>query len=1347
MVLCDPNREAFEAGIFEEYNITKNEIPLIENNSRNQPRDMSEIPARVAAANARREIIDESWGNLMKDPEQLCGGVLEYDNHSSSYLLNSGGLINISLKALIINGSITVSDGTDVVMENVTIYFNFAGTDPYISVIGGSSLTLRNVTVDSDVPVRIYSERSNITMENTFVNKVKGNDVILGNLTMDNSYIAGLEDTFVIDRSLFELREGHINGSSTGVVRFVDSVFYISNSAVSNINGLNARSTSTGEIRDSMFYNNKNAIFSNGQFKISENLTIHNTSFLGNERDIIGFQIDVEVRDCIFANSTEKTIGDSDGRSRGNRGVNRDDPIASFVMNDNIFYNNSFLEFASVNLTTAGNVYYDSREGYDIYDCNVFMKDETFFKEIQQGLQVNDVRDSDAILEELTFTNWYSPISATDSNIDATACVFDYCSKGFDLSMNKPDFDISLTSCTFSNCYIPITIDGSGGVVNIEKLAVIDCSHAVDIYYSDVIMDDALIITSGWNLRTQHALVNAMNMTMDVTKTTIGTDSTLNILLEMELLLLDYEDQPLSGVFIDVEEIGGGPSYLLKSDDNGIVEMMLINITKESSGTIYYDVYRIYHESEQWGYLYEEVNIENGEFLILRIGFSDLAITSFEQSNEEPYHGMDMTTTVWVKNLDLMPTVDLKVYFYMDFDVKEQRYIPALGPNESAEMIFGWKALQGGQMLGIHVDPLNEIFESNETNNYFSEFVQVIAEPEKPMAHLVMSLNKILVGEKVVFNASGSTTGTPEIQYNYYFGDGNNSGWVNYPEVVRTYNQTGLFFPFCKVRDGYDRISSNSSDLILEVMEPPPPPKRPIAHIAPPFYTTEFITVESLITFSPVGSYSPDEAEIINYKWDFGDGEIIESMNNTATPHKYEDDLNYTVSLVVTDSRNLDSLPATVRINVVNLPPKAVAWLKPASVKEGGKVFFSSIGTTDPDDNPDTELIYEWIFPNGTIISGKMISKIFDESGDFDITFRVTDDDNGSDIKNLFFSVIEGENGTVVKNGSGEDKGIFAACWDFIIDYWLWSLCILVVVLFASSIFIRTRFQSKKSRYRKLMVEQKGLEERIREKEVKRSYKEAEKKIKKRILSGERIDFTVSDGEVPSYDDDIEYYGLDNVLEYDGNMGIGVVGVPVDHDDYEEDEYYNVEEYVDHEEENYFQDDEYEDESEDRDDVDFRDYDDEDEEGMETDHLDFQGDDYDEESDPDLETDDVDFQDDNYDDDDDGGMETDHVDYQSDDYIEEDDQGLEPDDVDFQDDYYNEEDDRGMEMEDPEDTGNNENEIEDSDFEVMVNDSANGDDRDSHYEFRVEKGAGVKSERTGIKQNEEDDDWNWTEDQ
>ncbi|MDP7265834.1 MAG: hypothetical protein QGH39_09800, partial [Candidatus Thermoplasmatota archaeon] len=90
---------------------------------------------------------------------------------------------------------------------------------------------------------------------------------------------------------------------------------------------------------------------------------------------------------------------------------------------------------------------------------------------------------------------------------------------------------------------------------------------------------------------------------------------------------------------------------------------------------------------------------------------------------------------------------------------------------------------------------------------------------------------------------------------------------------------------------------------------------------------------------------------------------------------------------------------------------------------------------------------------------------------------------------------------------------------------------------------------------------------------------------------------------------------------------------------------------------------------------------------------------------------------------------------------------LEPDDVDFQDDYYNEEDDRGMEMEDPEDTGNNENEIEDSDFEVMVNDSANGDDRDSHYEFRVEKGAGVKSERTGIKQNEEDDDWNWTEDQ
>jgi len=1334
MILYYRNRETVDSGIFKEYNGSNDDVALFANSGRKTPKDLPEVPDKIAAANAQRDMLDERLDNLMDDPGQLCGGVLEFDNHSSSYLLNSGGSIHITLKKLIINGSLNLENETDVVMENVSIYFNFAGTDPYISVDSGSSLTLRNVTVDSDVPVRIYGFESNITMENSFINKVKGNGIILGKLTMNNSYFAGLEETFVIDRSLFELREGHINGNSEGIIRFVDAVYYISNSAVSNIYGLNARSTSSGEISNSIFYNNKDAIFSDGLFKISENLSIHNTSFLGNERDMIDFQIDVEVQDCIFTNSTDKTIGDSDGRRGANRAVNRDEPRASIVMKENIFFNNTFLEFSSVNLTTAGNVYYESREGYDIFDCTVFMNGETFFKENKQGVQVNDIRGSDITLEELTFINWYCPFSTLDSSINASGSTFYNCSIGFHLSMNTPEFDVYLGSCTFSDCITPIAIDGYGGLVNIEQLTVLDCTHAVDTYYSDVNIDDALIITDGWNIRMQHADVNALNITVDESKTVVGTDSTLNILLEMELLLRDYSDNPLPGVFIDVEEIGVGPSYTFKSDTNGIVKMILINFTKEEAGTTYYDVYRIYHESEQWGYLYEEVNVMNGDFLILRIGFSDLAIGSFDQSCEDPYHGMEMTTTVSVKNLDLMPAVNCTVYFYMDFNVIEERSIPALGPDESTEMIFAWKAFQGGQMLGVHVDPVNEIFESNESNNYISEFVQVIAEPEKPVAQLAINLNKIFVGETVLFNASGSTTGTPEILYNYDFDDGNNTGWVTDSEVVHTYNQTGLFFPSCKVKDGYDRISSNSSDLILEVMEPPPQPKKPISHIAPPQHIpdTEFITVDSLIIFDPIGSYSPDGAEIVKYTWNFGDGEVIELRDDNTTSHKFSDDMNYTVSLVVTDSRNLDSLPATIRIKVVNLPPIAVAEFKPASVKEGEKVIFSSEGTSDPDDDPNTELRYEWIFPNGTINSGKMISKIFDEAGVYNISFRVTDDDSAYDYYNWTVFVIKGENGPPVENGTGEEKGILAACWDFISDYWLWSVCILVVLLLAGIIFIRTRFQSKKSRFRNLIYEQKTLEERIREKEVKKSYAEAEKKIKKRILSGERIDFTISEGEEPTYDDDIDYYGLDNVVEYDGKMGIAGTGDIVYHDRYEEDEYYEVEEYTDNEEEgNYYQDGDYDDEDED------------DERGMETDEEEgidyYQDGDYDDDEDEDdnrvIETDEEEgdyYQDGDYDDDED----------------EEDETEMERDgEVDYQDDDYDEEDDGGIVTENLDDSSDYDNEVHESDIDVMEMDHEHGGDKDRHYEFRVESRVEIPGKRAGMKQNdEEDDDWNWTED-
>ncbi len=1331
MVLYYRNNEA-DSGIFKEFNEHKEEMTFPPNGNRYNPLDIPDVPGKVSEAGAHRELIEERLDNLSREPGQLCGGSLEYENHSSTYILDSGGSIHISLKKLTINGSLTISDGTDVLMENVTIYFNFAGTDPYITVIDGSSLTFRNVTVDSDIPIRLYGFDSNITMENSIINQVTGNSVTLGKMTMNNSYITNLEETFTIDRSLFELWEGHINGSSTGIVRFVDSVFFISNSAVSNINGLNTRSTSSGEIKNSTFYRNKNAIFSDGLFKMSEILTIHNTSFLGNERDLIQFQIGLRVSDCIFANSTDKTIGDSDGRRGENREVDRDRARASIIMDDNIFYNNTFLEFANVNLNTSGNIYYESRQGYDIFDCTVSMNEETFYIENNLGAQVNDFRYSEAILKELTFNNWYSPISGFNSPINATGSTFDNCQKGFDLTIKEPDIEIFLSYCTFSNCITPISIDGSGGIVDIEKLAVRDCTHAVDIYYSDVNFHDAIIVTEGWNFRTQHALVNALNITIDLSKTIIGTDSTLNILLEMELLLEDYSSKSLPGVSIDVEEIGEGPSYILKSDANGIVKMRLINITKEESGTTYYNIYRIYHESEQWGYLQEEVNILHGEFLILKIGFSDLALTSFQQSCEDPYHGMDMTTTVLVKNLDLMPAYNSTVYFYIDLNVKEQRSIPVLEYDESIEMIFEWKAFQGGQMLSLLIDPMNKIYESNETNNYHEEFVQVIPEPEKPSAQLSMSLNKVLLGESVIFNASGSTTGTPEIQYQYYFGDGNNTGWVDESEVVHTYNQTGMFFPFCKVRDGYDRVSYNSSNLTLEVMEPPPPPKRPISHIAPPFFTTEFISVESLITFSPVGSYSPDGTEIVKYTWDFGDGEIFESSDSNATPHKFQDDMNYTVSLVVTDSRDLDSLPATIQIQVLNLPPKAVAVRNPSSVQEGEKVTFKSVGTTDPDDDPITELRYEWIFPNGTIISGKMISKIFDEPGDFKITFRVTDDDNASDIQYLNVVVIKGERGPEKNNGSGENEGMIAASWDFIIDYWLWSVCVLVVLLFALIIFIRTRFQSKKSRFRKLINEQKNLEDKIREKEVKKSYREAEKKIKKRILSGDRIDFTINDSEVPTYDDDIDYYGLDNVVEYDGNMGIGGAGDIVEHSDYEEDEYYDVEEYVEMDEVDHYPGDYHD-----------GDYDDD---GEETDEVDFE-DDYNEEDDLVMESDEVeDYQDADYFEEDDTGEETDEVDFQTD-YDEDDDPEMESNEVeDYEDEDY-EEYQRRMDTEELGETDEHEDESDTTDFDMTEKNDENNSIGDHHYEFRVENSVVAKTGKTDMKHAEEnDDDWNWTED-
>ena len=1103
---------------------------------------MDEVPGKVAEAYSRRDVLESQLDDVMSDPGMLCGEGLQYENHSSSYTINSGNSVLISSRDMDINGSLTISDSTHVTMENVSLYFNFVGTDPYITVTGISSLTLRNVTVDSDTAVHLYVFMSNISMENCYLNKLQGDSVILGRMSMDKSYIAKLEDGLLIDRSQFEAVECHINGTITGHLDFEESDFDISKSAISQMYGIHAYYTSSGQIENSSFYRNQEAIFSDRIFEDGKSVSLSNVSFMDNEIDISNFHNDLTISDCIFANSIEKAIGYSgDGRNTRNGHTYRDREPTDFILDNNIFYNTSTFEFTGLTLMTDRNIFYMMDEGIDAFNCDLTLSGDIFFNTLV-GAESNTAQNSIVSVTDAVFQNWYNPFKLTNSPLSAERCIFQECYLAMDFQINDMDIHTEISHCSFTNTSYPITVDGTGEIILIDNVTITDCLHGIDVFDSNLNIVDALILTDGWNIRLEHSVTNAANISFQEKKVLLVGDCTLNTLVRMEIELRDFLDNPLTGVKMDVDEVGNGPSYTFTSDVNGCLKISLINLTMEGATNTRYDTYLVYHESDTYGYLHEEVGIENGKRVTLRIGFSDLVISSLIHSHNEPYHGMMMTSTVEVTNRDFMPAHDIKVFFYLDDNMKDTLIIPILNRSEYAEVVFFWTAQQGeqgGRYLEFHVDAYNEIYDSNETNNYRVEFIQVIPKPIDPVARLSLNKDTAIIGEPVVFNASASSVGTADIHYIYYFGDDESSGWINSSEVTHVYNNTGIYYPVCKVKDGYDHTSFNSSALILEVIRPPPPPKPPVAIIASPFFTTNEITVKTNITFSPAPSYSLDD-KIVNCTWFFGDDG---PFSTTMIPimYRFEDDIAYNVTLIVTDSRGMDSQPAVLRIEVRNLPPAAVAESNVTEVTEGGKVAFKAFDTTDPDDDPNTELIFEWYFPNGTMIKGKQISYRFEKEGVYEIKLVVTDDDKATSNRTIAILVKKGNGGSGPGGSDKDEKTLLER-------NWLWFLCISIVILFACLVFIRTRTQSKKTKQINLSMEQKNLESQIRKKEIRRSYEEAERKIKERILSGERIDFTANEDELPSFDDAVDYYGLENVVEYDGRMGIGHSGEVIDHD-------------------------------------------------------------------------------------------------------------------------------------------------------------------------------------------------------
>ena len=213
--------------------------------------------------------------------------------------------------------------------------------------------------------------------------------------------------------------------------------------------------------------------------------------------------------------------------------------------------------------------------------------------------------------------------------------------------------------------------------------------------------------------------------------------------------------------------------------------------------------------------------------------------------------------------------------------------------------------------------------------------------------------------------------------------------------------------------------------------------RAPVANAGP----DQNVTVNQTVYFDASKSHDP-EGDLLTYKWDFGDGDLTEWLNNSDISHSYTKIGVYTITLTVKDTTHPPFLMSKdiciVRVMDIkeNQPPIAVASAIPIVAKTHEVINFSATGSYDPEGDIIT---FKWDFgDNSTNTSDKYYSthKYLDDDL-YNVTLTVMDNNSNSATTNLGVTIINrppkanaGKNRTAVVN----ENIMFSALGSYDID-------------------------------------------------------------------------------------------------------------------------------------------------------------------------------------------------------------------------------------------------------------------------------------------------------------------------
>ncbi len=230
-------------------------------------------------------------------------------------------------------------------------------------------------------------------------------------------------------------------------------------------------------------------------------------------------------------------------------------------------------------------------------------------------------------------------------------------------------------------------------------------------------------------------------------------------------------------------------------------------------------------------------------------------------------------------------------------------------------------------------------------------------------------------GKEIRFDGGGSVDGDGEIaNYSWDFGDGEKAtGKI----VNHAYKQPGKYTATLTIRDNANVRNSAASDQLMVVINYPP-----IARAG----NDALIAKDEVLNFDG-GSSSDQDGQIINYRWNFGDGG---SATGARASHSFAAPGKYKVALTVKDNSGTDTdTVSDTMLVTVNAQPIANAGEN--QLVTASEVKFEGNASKDADGKITR---YQWDFGDGTGGEGAAPTHVYSKTGTYNVKLTVTDDTN-----------------------------------------------------------------------------------------------------------------------------------------------------------------------------------------------------------------------------------------------------------------------------------------------------------------------------------------------------------------